>query len=129
MMSKLQLEELGRQIVDAAYQVHYELGPGLLESAYQKCLVYELRSRGIEVIEEVEMPVNYKEVEIDVGYRVDLLVANEVIVELKAVIEMKPVFMAQIITYLRLSENSLGYLINFNVKKIKDGIKRVVNDL
>lgn len=116
-------------VVNAALQVHRNLGPGLLESTYQACLAYELNRLGLQVEEEAAMPVIYEEVKLDCGYRVDLWIERKVILELKAVQELNDVHMAQILTYLKLSNNKLGLLINFNVSKIKYGIRRVVNGL
>jgi len=121
--------EIAAIIVDAALCVHRELGPGLFESAYEACLVYELRNRGMVVEVQKELPVSYKSVHLDAGYRIDLLVAGKVIVELKSVQEVNSLHMAQIMTYLKLSGCKLGLLINFNVKLIKDGIKRVANGM
>lgn len=116
-------------VVNAALQVHRNLGPGLLESTYQACLAYELNKLGLQVEEAAAMPVIYEEVKLDCGYRVDLWIERKVILELKAVQELNDVHMAQTLTYLKLSNNKLGLLINFNVSKIKYGIRRVVNGL
>lgn len=116
-------------IVNAAYEVHVRIGPGLLESAYQKCLIHELRRSGLSVLHEVQLPMRYRGVEIDCHYRLDLLVENKVIVEIKAVEELLTIHTAQLLTYLKLTKCSLGYLINFNVPKIKYGIKRIANGL
>jgi GxxExxY protein len=118
-------EEVGKQIVDAALKVHRALGPGLLESAYQVCLAYELGKRGLYVECEVEQPVLYDGQQIEVGYRLDMLVENCVIVENKAVESVLPIHQAQLLTYLRLRKCSLGYLINWHVPLIKDGIQRM----
>ena len=120
------VESTGREIVDAAYRVHSALGPGLLESAYEHSLAYELEMRGVGFRRQVPMPVRYRDVLLDAGYRIDLLVDDAVIVEAKAVEAILPIHQAQILTYLRLSECRLGFLINFNVSRIKDGIRRVV---
>ena len=122
-------EELGALIVDAALSVHRELGPGLFESTYEACLVYELRSRGVEVEVQKELPIIYKGAKLDIAYRIDLLVAGKVIVELKSVQELNDQHLAQILTYLRHSNIKLGFLINFNVKLIKNGIKRIANGI
>lgn len=120
-------EALTEKIIGAAIEVHRELGPGLLESAYEAALAHELTLRGIRHERQKEMPVRYKGFLIEVGYRLDLLVENQVIVELKAVTEMHPIFEAQLITYLRLSGHRVGLLINFNVPRLKDGlIRRIV---
>ena len=118
--------EISGQIVDAAIKVHTALGPGLLESAYQGCLAYELRKRGLKVEVQLGLPVVYDDVNIEVGYRIDLLVEDRVIVELKSVDKIAPIHQAQLLTYLRLSDKRLGLLINFNVLHLKDGIKRMV---
>jgi GxxExxY protein len=119
-------EEIGRQVVDAAYKVHVQLGPGLLEKAYEACLFYELQKRGLFVERQVSVPITYDGKLIDDGFRADLLVEHMVVVELKAVQEMHPVYEAQILSYLQLLNRRLGYLINFHVLKIKDGISRYV---
>lgn len=119
--------EIAKVIVNAAYNVHVALGPGLLESAYEACLVYELLEAGLKVDAQVNLPVVYKDVYLECGYRIDLLVEEKVIIELKSVLELNNIHMAQTITYLKLSNCKLGLLINFNVSKIKDGIKRVIN--
>jgi len=121
--------EISGQIVDAAMKVHTELGPGLLESAYEACLAHELRKRGLKVERQRVLPIVYDGVLIEVGYRIDLLVEETVIVELKAVQEMHPIFKAQLLTHLKLSELKIGLLINFNVLRLKDGITRMVNKL
>jgi GxxExxY protein len=121
--------EISGQIVDAAMKVHSSLGPGLLESAYQACLVYELRKRQLQVDFEVALPINYEGVNLDVGYRIDLLVEQNVIVELKSIEKILPIHEAQLLCYLRLSGCRLGLLINFNVVHLKDGIKRMANNL
>ncbi|HSG72274.1 MAG TPA: GxxExxY protein [Planctomycetaceae bacterium] len=120
----MQLNEITGEIVDSAMKVHSKLGPGLLESAYEACLVYELRKRGLQVAPQVEMPLVYEEVRLDLGYRLDLLVENCVIVELIAVQEVKPIHEAQLLSYLKLSQKKVGLLINFQVDHLKDGIKR-----
>jgi GxxExxY protein len=122
-----EIEHVATAVVDAAYKVHRELGPGLLESVYLTCLEHELKKRGFAVEREFEVPVIYDGVTIDVGFRVDLLVDRLVVVELKAVVEMHPVFKAQILTHLKLLHLRLGLLINFNVLYIKDGLQRVLN--
>ena len=117
------------QIVDAAMKVHSALGPGLLESAYEACLAYELRMRGLRVEVQVGLPVKYRGVNLDLGYRIDLLVEDAVIVELKAVTKTVPLFDAQLFSYMKLSGYQVGLLINFHVKHLKDGIKRIVLNL
>jgi GxxExxY protein len=117
-------------VIDSAMKVHSAFGPGLLESAYKACLVYELRKRGLRVDVEVGLPLIYDGVKLDdVGYRIDLLVECEVVVELKAVEIMAPIFEAQLIHYLKLSGKKVGLLINFKVLHLRDGIKRMVNNL
>ena len=121
--------EYATQIVDAAYNVHVAMGPGLLESVYETALAYELSSRGLEVERQVGIPVRYKEIVLDEGFRTDLVVEKRVIVELKSVEKLAPVALKQLLTYLRLSDMRLGLLINFNEALIKNGIHRVVNGL
>ncbi len=118
--------ELTEKILRCAYTVHTELGPGLLESAYEACLFYELQQNGLIVERQVELPVEYKGIEIEAGYRIDLLIEDKVILELKAVEEFKDIHTAQLLTYLKLAECKIGYLINFNVKSLRTGIKRFV---
>ena len=120
--------QLSEKIIGCAIQVHKVLGPGLLESAYQECLYYELKEIGLNVEKQKSLPLVYKEVKLDVGYRLDLLVENKVIVELKSVEALNEVHLAQTITYLKLTNCKLGLLINFNVVKLIDGLKRVVNN-
>lgn len=114
-------------IIGAAIEVHRQLGPGLLESTYESCLVYELRQRGLDVIRQMSLPVRYKGLEIEDSYRIDLLVANRIIVEIKAVDRMLPVFEAQLLTYLKHTGLHIGLLINFNVPALRSGIKRLAN--
>lgn len=113
------------QIIGAAIEVHKELGPGLLESVYKICLAHELRSRGIVVCCEKDLPVVYRDTKLETGYRVDLLVEDRVLVEVKAVRDLHPIFVAQTLTYLKLSGKRLALLINFNVEVLRDGIKRL----
>jgi GxxExxY protein len=120
-------QEISHAIITAAMRVHTELGPGLLESTYTACLQHELRKAGFRSDAQVGLPVVYDGVKLDLGYRIDLMVENLVIVELKSVDAIAPVHQAQIISYLKLSGRSLGLLINFNVAHLKDGIKRFVN--
>lgn len=124
-----QLNQLTGQIIDAAMQVHRELGPGLLESAYEACLACELNRRGFLTLTQVGLPIQYGNVSLEVGYRLDLLVESAVILELKAVKELAPIHEAQLLSYLRLSGSKVGLLINFHVPRLKDGIKRLVNHL
>ena len=121
--------EMATVVVDAAYKLHTALGPGLLESAYEALLIYELRKRGLRVVSQQPMPLIYDGVEMDVGYRADLVVEDKVIVELKSVERMAAVHYKQLLTYLRVSDRRLGLLINFGMPLIKDGIRRVVNQL
>ncbi len=121
--------QVSREIVDAALKVHNQLGPGLLESAYEECLAYELIQRGLYVERQKALPLVYEEIKLEAGYRVDLLIEKKVIVEIKAVETLNDVHLAQILTYLKLSGCKLGLLINFNVALIKQGIRRVVNKL
>jgi GxxExxY protein len=114
-------------VIGAAIAVHRELGPGLLESAYEACLVYELRQRGVRVEQQIPRPVFYKGLQLECGYRLDLLVEDQVIVELKAVEALLPIHEAQLLTYLKLRKLRLGLLINFNVPILKNGIKRLLN--
>jgi len=116
-------------ILDAAIAVHTALGPGLLESAYQACLTYELSARGLKVQMQVPLPINYRGVLIDAAYRLDLVVDDLVIIELKAVERLMPIHEAQLLSYLKLSGKRLGLLINFHVLRVKDGYKRIVNGL
>ena len=120
-----EVDEIARQVVDAALKVHQQLGPGLLESVYEVCLAHELRRRGLKVETQVTVPVVYDGIRIDAGLRLDVVVNDMLIVELKAVEEILPVHHAQVLTYLKLSGMRLGLLINFNVRLIKDGIKRI----
>ena len=113
-------------VIDAAMKVHSALGPGLLESAYEGCLLHELRKRDMKVFSQITLPVHYDGITIDLGYRLDLLVEDKVIVELKAVDVVHPIHVAQLLSYLKLSGNRLGLIINFNVLHLKDGIQRLV---
>ena len=123
------IEAIAKDIVDAAYKVHKEFGPGLLESAYQRCHAYELRKRGRIVQTELSLPIVYDGQEFDDGYRIDEFVDNLVIIENKTVDQIHPIHMAQLITYLKLKNCKLGFIINWNVKLIKDGITRVANGI
>jgi GxxExxY protein len=124
-----ELNRLSGIVVDAAVQVHKALGPGVLESAYAACMAYELRERGLVIQTQVELPIVYKNVQMETGYRMDLLVEEAVVVELKTVTAILPVHEAQVLTYLKLSRCRLGLLLNFYVPKMRDGIKRLVNNL
>lgn len=121
--------EISYQVIGAAIELHKSIGPGILESAYENALAYDLRELGFDVKQQVAMPFIYKEVKQEVGYRLDLLVNNKVIVEIKAVENLLPVHFAQVLTYLKLSDLKLGLLINFNSKYLKNSIHRVVNNL
>lgn len=127
MISKTQYEEIGRKIVHASYEVHKELGPGLLESVYEICLVEELRNFNLKVERQVKLPVNFKGKVLNKEFVIDLLVEGSVIIELKAVEILLPVHEVQLVTYMKLADSKLGYLVNFNVPLIKQGIKRKVN--
>ena len=122
-----EIERVATAIVDSCFVVHKRFGPGLLESVYKAFLAAELRKRGFTVLREIKVPIYYDDVEIEEGFRLDLLVNDLVIVEVKAVEKMIPVFNAQILTHLKLTSKRLGFLVNFNVLLIKDGIKRIVN--
>ncbi len=121
------LNEASGKIVDCAIKVHRRLGPGLLESTYEACLTYELRKAGLKVETQVALPIIYDEIKIDAGYRIDVLVEDTIIIELKSVERLLPIHEAQLLTYLRLTEKKLGLLINFNVALLKNGIKRIIN--
>ena len=125
----MDIEEFGMNIVDGAIKVHRALGPGLLESAYQRCLAYELGKRGLRVECEVVLPIIYDGQQIDAGYRIDMLVEDCVIIENKAVERFLPIHEAQLLTYLKLRDCRLGFLLNWNVPLMKRGIKRMVNNL
>ena len=124
----MDLEQIGRDIVHSAIKVHTTLGPGLLESAYQKCLAYELQQLEHKVLCEVFLPIEYGPVTLDEGYRVDMLIDDLVIVENKVKESFLPIHEAQLLTYLRMKKLSLGYLLNWNVPLMKQGIKRMVNN-
>jgi GxxExxY protein len=125
----VKLRDITEGIIGAAIEVHRELGPGLLESAYEACLAFELSQRGFDVLRQVPMPLIYKEIRLDTGYKLDLWVDRSVIVEVKAVEKFDPIHEAQLLSYLRLSGCHVGLLINFNVRVLKDGIKRMVHRL
>jgi len=120
-------DELTREIIGAAIEVHRALGPGLLESAYELCLGRELQNRGLPVLRQVQLPVCYKGIRLDAGYRIDLMVDGEVIVELKCVDKILPIHEAQLLTYLKLAKKKRGLLLNFNVPVMRQGIKRMLN--
>lgn len=122
----MNVEVVFKKVLDCSFQVHTALGPGLLESAYEECLYYELLHSGLKVKKQKPLPLVYKDVKLDAGYRIDLFVENKVIVEIKSVDVLCDIHMAQILTYLKLSGCKLGLLANFNVRHLKDGIKRVI---
>lgn len=119
--------EISRIVYEAGYMVHKALGPGLLESAYEECLFYEISQNGLFVEKQKPMPLTYRNVKLDVGYRLDILVERKFVVEIKSVEELHDVHLSQILTYLRLSNCKLGMLINFNTSQFKHGVKRVIN--
>jgi GxxExxY protein len=119
--------DIGEIIIGAAMKVHTELGPGLLESAYEACLAHELKKLSLDVKQQLPIPLIYDGVKLDIGYKMDLLVNDSVVIELKAVEKMLPIHTAQLLSYLKLSGYRVGYLLNFNVVSMRDGIKRVVN--
>ncbi len=125
----LQINKITEKIINAAIIVHKELGPGLLESAYEICLVHELASSNLKVERQRDLPICYREIKLDCGYRIDLLIEEKVIIELKAIERLEPIHEAQLLSYLKLSKCPVGLLINFNVKILKDGIRRIVNNL
>jgi len=120
---------LSNKIIGTAIELHKKLGPGLLESAYENALAYDLKEIGLNIKQQVSMPFIYKEIKLDIGYRLDLLIEEKVIVEIKSVESLAPVHYAQLLTYLKLSKLKLGLLINFNTKLLKEGIHRIVNNL
>jgi GxxExxY protein len=122
------LDAITGRIIGAAIEVHRRIGPGLLESAYNACLSFELREIGFRIEEQVSLPVIYRDVKLDCGYRMDFVVEDAVIIEIKAMEQLAPVHYAQLLSYLRLADKRVGLLINFHVRMLKDGIKRIVND-
>jgi GxxExxY protein len=122
------LNALTGEIVGCAIEVHKQLGPGLLESAYEACLLWELRHRGLAVEVQVPVPINYKGLTLDAGYRMDFLVEKLVVVELKSVDKLQPIHTAQVLTYLKMTNLRLALLLNFNVEVLRSGIKRIIND-
>ena len=125
----MDFEPIAREIVDSAIRVHTQLGPGMLEAAYQACMEYELGKRSLGVQKQVPMQLRYDELMVDVGYRLDLVVENAVVVELKSVQQLQPIHTAQLLSYLRAGNYRMGFLLNFNTLHMRDGIKRVVNRL
>jgi GxxExxY protein len=122
------LDEISHRIIGAAIEVHRHLGPGLLESAYQSCLAFELKQLGLKVEEQKPLPVVYKQVKLDCGYRLDMVVEDEIIVEIKAIEKLLPIHDAQLLSYLRLTKKRVGLLMNFHVPVLKNGLKRIVNE-
>jgi GxxExxY protein len=125
----MDIEKVATHIVDASIKVHRTLGPGLLESAYQKCLEHELKSRGLKVKCEIPQPLIYEGLAVDVGYRLDMVVEDQIVIENKTVERVIPIHIAQLLTYLKLTEYKIGFLLNWNVVLMKDGIIRKVNNL
>jgi GxxExxY protein len=123
----MDINDLTGRIIGAAIEVHKALGPGLLESAYEECLCYEFNLRKLSYQRQQELPVKYKDIKLDCGYRLDMVVENQVILELKSCDSLQPIHEAQLLTYLKLSGLKIGLLINFNVTILKDGIKRIAN--
>ena len=121
--------ELSKIVFDAALRVHQNLGPGLLESAYEECLLYELKKTGLKVEKQKALPLIYEEIKLDIGYRLDIIIEDKLIIEIKSVESLNDVHFAQLLTYLKLTNCKLGLLINFNVKLVKGGIKRIANNL
>jgi GxxExxY protein len=128
MLESDRLDQISRRIIGAAIEVHRHLGPGLLESAYQACLVFDLRQLGLKVEEQKPLPVVYKQVKLDCGYRLDLVVEDEIIVEIKAIEKLLPIHDAQLLSYLKIANKKVGLLMNFHVSVLKDGLKRIVNE-
>ncbi len=120
-------DEISKIVFEAALKVHKTLGPGLLESAYEECLFYELKKYDLFVEKQKPLPLIYEEVKLDIGYRIDIIIENKFIVEIKSVEALNDVHLAQLLTYLKLSDCKLGLLINFNVKLLKEGVRRVIN--
>lgn len=125
----MEINEVTGAIIDAAVKVHRALGPGLLESAYEACLTYELRKRGLKAVAQVPLPIVYEEVRLDAGYRMDLVVQDVVVVEIKSVEAVLPIHKTQLLSYLKLSDHKVGLLVNFNVELLKQGVTRLVNKL
>jgi GxxExxY protein len=122
----MDIEKVFKKVLDCSFKVHTELGPGLLESAYEECVYYELLQSGLQVKKQIPLPLVYKEIKLEAGYRVDLLVEDKVIAEIKSIEALADIHMAQILTYMKLSGCRLGLLINFNVQHLKDGFRRVI---
>ena len=128
MGEKDRLDSITRRIIGAAIEVHRHLGPGLLESAYETCLAYELRQIGLRVEQQKPLPITYKEVKLDCGYRMDLIVEDSIVVEIKAIERLAPIHDAQLLSYLRVADKRVGLIINFHVRVLKNGLKRIVNE-
>jgi GxxExxY protein len=128
MTDRDKLDQITGRIIGAAIEVHKTLGPGLLESAYEACLAYELRQLGYKVEQQKPLPIIYKDVKLDCGYRLDMVVEDLVIIEIKAIEQLAPIHDAQVISYLRLADKRVGLLINFHVSLLKNGVKRIVNN-
>lgn len=127
-MNKIQYESIAKTIVNSCYNVHKEMGPGLLESIYELCLIEELKRHKLNIKNQVSIPLIYRDILLSKDFKIDILVENEIILELKAVEVILPVHKAQLISYLKLADKRMGFLINFNVALIKDGIQRIVNN-
>lgn len=123
----MNVEDIGKCVLDCAFKVHTVLGPGLLENAYEACLAHELNKKSLKVSRQQLLPVRYDGIRVDVGYRIDLLVNDVVVIELKSIDRFNDIHLAQILSYLKLGDFKLGYLLNFNVRRMREGIKRVVN--
>jgi len=123
----MDIEQIFKKVLDCSFKVHTALGPGLLESSYEECLYYEIKKAGLKVEKQKALPLVYEDVKLEVGYRIDLMVENKVVIEIKSVESLAEIDLAQILTYLKLSGCKLGLLVNFNVKHLKNGIKRVIN--
>lgn len=128
MEEKDRLDLITRRIIGAAIEVHRRLGPGLLESAYEACLAFELRERGLKIEQQKPLPVAYKDVQLECGYRLDLVVEDAVVVEIKAIEQLAPIHDAQVLSYLRIANKRVGLLINFHTRVLKNGLKRIVNE-
>ena len=122
----MNIEDVFKKVLDCSFTIHSILGPGLLEKVYEECLEYELNQSGLLVEKQKSYPLVYKNIKLDIGYRVDLIIENQVIVEIKSVDAFSEIHLAQILTYMKLSDCKLGLLVNFNVRHLKDGIKRVI---
>ena len=122
------MNELTGAIIGAAIEVHRNLGPGLLESAYESCLLWELRQKDLKVETQVPVPIRYKGIQLDAGYRIDLLVQDKIIVEMKAIDKIQPIHTAQVLTYLKMTNLKMALILNFNVGLMRSGIKRIIND-